>query len=62
MEKRTLLTNNVIGPITPEDWLTLSMLKQSINFMLRKDRDKYRLNIKQEQEVYDYILGNYKTG
>lgn len=53
------MQNNVIGPIIPEDWLTLGMLKKSIDYMNKVDHNKYRLNIKQEQEVFDYILGNY---
>lgn len=53
------MQNNVIGPIVPEDWLTLGMLKKSIDYMNKVDHSKYRLNIKQEQEVFDHILGIY---
>lgn len=49
----------VVGPFKPEDWLTLGMLKRSIDYMCEIDRTKYSLNIKKEKEVYDYILDSY---
>lgn len=58
MVKATL--NNVIGPFVPEDWLTLKMLKSSIDYMKNTDSSKYSLNIKQEKEVFNYILTTYQ--
>lgn len=49
----------VIGPFSIEDWLTLSMLKQSINYMTKIDSHKYSLEIKGEKEIFDHILDTY---
>lgn len=50
----------VIGPFKPEDWLTLGLLKRSIEYMIATNATKYSLNIKKEQEVYNYILDEYR--
>lgn len=51
----------VVGPFKVEDWLTLGMLKRSIDFMSNIDRHKYKTNIDKEKEVYDYILDGYRN-
>lgn len=53
--------NNVIGPITPEDWYTLQTLRRSIVYMKTKNHSKFKIAIKKEEEIYKEILNVYKA-
>ena len=50
-----ILPSNVIGPIQPEDWLLLLMIKQSLKYMKNKDYSKFRIAIDKETTIYQDI-------
>lgn len=49
----------VIGPINACDWHTLLLLKQSVSFMKKHDRDLYRSAIDKETKLYKKTLNPY---
>lgn len=46
----------VIGPFDSASWITLGMLKRDIEYMKRKDANKFRLAIQKQKETYDYLI------
>lgn len=56
-----ILPSNVIGPIQPEDWLLLLMIKQSLKYMKNKDYSKFRIAIDKETTIYQDILNKYRS-
>lgn len=51
------MQNNVIGPISPVDWLTLKMLKESIEYSQRNGDD---IALNKERNTFKYILSSVK--
>lgn len=49
----------IIGPFPLDDWYLMRELRRSINYMLHKDRGKYRTAIEKEQEIYKETLEKY---
>jgi hypothetical protein len=51
--------NKVIGPIKKEHWITLLMLKESIEDYKKRDINKYKVAIEKESIIYRDILNDY---
>jgi hypothetical protein len=44
--------------IKPDNWLTLKFLKESLDFLSKRNNEKDRLNIKRQKELFKHFLGN----
>ena len=52
--------NNVIGPITSEDWLTMLMFRQSIDFLKKNERKKGReIALRKEKAILQKFYEKY---
>lgn len=58
--KSSKLDSNVIGPIAPEDWLTMLMFRQSLKFLQEKKADKGReIAIRKEKAILQKFYDKY---
>lgn len=54
------IASNVIGPIAPEDWLTMLMFKKSIEFLNKKEAKKGReIALRKEKAILQKFFDKY---
>ncbi len=53
------MNNNVIGPISLDDWYLMRMLRESVNHMTKVDKYKYKLAIDIHSKTYKDTLRSY---
>lgn len=52
--------SNVIGPIAPEDWLTMLMFRKSIDFLNKKEAKKGReIALRKERAILNTFYKKY---
>jgi hypothetical protein len=45
----------VMGPYDAATWVTMGMLLRDVNYMEKKDKNKFVLAIKAQKETYEHL-------